>query len=295
MSLRKTPTAENNDFTNDSPKESSRLLRRPPSGTLANIKSTPASQTAPPVPQKSAPPKPMLVAQQPAPPPASITLKTQTSIPQLVVPEVARAQERTVEQTPKIVRAQRRAKSTPDASLFQGNQAPSVSTQPSLSLWESRGLAHSPHPIARALRILFEAHALSALVLKDDTQRQDIKSFLFTTKYCVKPGARIGIWSGLTWRTDTSPLLWNSLLHDGWIEIPPYRVEGSETKSTELLIVRKIFGLEDESNETLTLIFSDPVVVAVFSRQSLESVKTPFREELHSAHEATGMVKALAA
>lgn len=271
MSLRKAPK---NDFADDSTRETSRLLRRPSSSTFANLKS------------------------EPVPTSNSIVLKTQTSIPQIVVPEVARAQERTAEQTPKILPAQRRAKRKADVSIFQSEQnqeSDPIPSQNHLILWESRTLAHSPHPIARALRILFEAVALSALILRDDSQRADIKTFQFMTKYCVKPGARIGIWSGLTWSTDTSPFLWNSLIHQGWIEIPPYRTEGIEIKSTELLLVRKIFGLEEDSSETLTLIFSDPVVVAVFSKQSLESVKEKFREELHSAHEATGMIKALAA
>ena len=258
MSLRK---AVQNDFTDDSLREMSRLIKRPSANTRASD-----SQAQ------------------------SIVLKTQTTIPVLVVPEVARAQDRTLEQTSKVVPAARRAK----PSQTTNGQQPSR-----ITLWESRGLAHSPHPIARAIRILFEANAQSALILKDDTNREDILSFQFTTKYCVKPGARIGIWSGLTWSTDTSPYLWNSLLHQGWVEIPPYRVDNSASvtklQSDELLLVRKIFGLEEDSNETLTLIFSDPVVVAVFSKESLEPVKEKFKEELHSAHEATGMIQAIAA
>lgn len=167
---------------------------------------------------------------------------------------------------------QSQAKVQPAKRSLTSSQA--SSSQKELAEWTIQTLKRSQDPLAQAVTLLideYQAGPVLFLALRSAPATADSESVpYFEATAGFDLSEKRLFWTGLNWKPEAVPELWNIFVQDGFVELPP---PGTQTVASSVRnITRSAYGVRSE--EWITLVRVGPEeacrgVLAIVSHGSL--------------------------
>ena len=157
---------------------------------------------------------------------------------------------------------------------------------PTLKAWSKETLSSDPHPNSRDLLSLLDAGAHAFLLLTAHPPHPGGAHPQFQAEAAfAEASPQIQAWTGLRWKPELTPALWNAFIHRGLAEASP---PGAVTEpSSDRNLIRAAFACPPE--ETLTLIRLGPPnacsgALILISKSSILEKGQAAIQNLTSAH-----------
>ena len=145
-------------------------------------------------------------------------------------------------------------------------------THTELKKWELNELAQNSDPLGKAIIQMLQRGAHCALFMAISSPEKNSSHPIFKTTAATPADSRIPLWSGIKWKPELLPEVWNSFLKSGQIEFGPPSSQTIPTSARN--IMRAAFGVSPSEWFILVRVGSAQScrgVIAFFSKQSLLS------------------------
>jgi|GEM_PF-910903 hypothetical protein len=145
-------------------------------------------------------------------------------------------------------------------------------THTELKKWELYELGQSSDPLGKAIIQMLQRGAHCALFMAISSPEKNSSLPIFKTTAATPADSRIPLWSGIKWKPELLPEVWNSFLKSGQIEFGPPSSQSMPTRARN--IMRAAFGVSPSEWFIFVRVGSAQScrgVIAFFSKQSLLS------------------------